>query len=140
MMEMTLQPGSIIIWKEFDPLAKLWYKLKKKPLPFNMCKLVYRTVELISDNTGFDNIFDHDCMVYEPRKQYSTLEKYRLNEIKFSNLSDPNRWREYKGNTLACLKMLNEVRPNTFDMTTVTFANVGGNKYYKRIYAKKVEY
>jgi len=140
MMEMTLQPGSIIIWKEHSQLTKLWYRLQNKPLPFNMCKLVYRNIELISDDHGFDTMFNSECMVYEPKKRYSNQEKYQLNAVRFKRLEDSNLRKEFESNSLTCLRMLNEVRPNTFDMYTVTFDNTGDNKYYKRVYAKKVEY
>lgn len=141
MMEMSLQPGSIMIWKEYSTWQLLMRKLlrKNKPLPFNKCAIVFGHRELIDRNETFEPLWNGEILIYEPKKRYSTKEAHQLNEIRIREFDRYKDWKQYQKNPISCLRLLNEVRPSTFNMEETTLVNVGENKYYKKVYAKKIE-
>lgn len=50
-----LEPGSIIVWKDYSLLKKIWYNFLKRDLPYNKFTLITQKTELLSVNGNFDN-------------------------------------------------------------------------------------
>ena len=69
-----LEPGSIIVWKDYNFLKKAWYGLWNKHLPYNRFTLITQKTELLSINGNFDN----ETAIYEPIRKYSKLEANKL--------------------------------------------------------------
>ena len=57
-----LEPGSIVVWKDYSLLKKIWYNISRKNLPYNKFTLITQKTELLSINGNFDN----DTAIYEP--------------------------------------------------------------------------
>ena len=47
MRSLMLDAGSIILWKEYNPIRKLWSKVRRKTLPFNRFTIVGQKTELL---------------------------------------------------------------------------------------------
>ncbi len=115
MRSLMLDAGSIILWKEYNLLRKLWSKIIRKELPFNRFTIVGQKTELITSDK-IENV-----VVYEPVKKYSKLESNKLTTITFG-LSSTKQWDEV-------VTMINIVRPNTLLSTS----SIDKCKYYKRV-------
>lgn len=43
-----LEPGSIVVWKDYSLLKKIWYNISRKNLPYNKFTLITQKTELLS--------------------------------------------------------------------------------------------
>ena len=123
MKNLILKPGAIILWREYNKLQKFWAKLRNKQLPYNKSVIIPHRMDLVSFS---GNLL---CRVFEPRKQYSNSEKTLLNEIldkRFKHKSE-----------IDYLSVVNIIRPETFDLSTLTLDEITTNKYYREVYAKE---
>ena len=80
-----LEPGSIIVWKDYSLLKKIWYNFLKRDLPYNKFTLITQKTELLSVNGNFDS----NTAIYEPIRKYSKLESNKLavitGSLRYSN-------------------------------------------------------
>ena len=112
-----LEPGSIIVWKDYNFLKKAWYGLWNKHLPYNRFTLITQKTELLSINGNFDN----ETAIYEPIRKYSKLEANKLAVITGSL--------RYSNNWLDIADIINVIRPNTIS-SSITLDEC---KYYRRL-------
>lgn len=112
-----LEPGSIIVWKDYNFLKKAWYGLWNKHLPYNRFTLITQKTELLSINGNFDN----ETAIYEPICKYSKLEANKL-AIIANDL-------HYSSNWLDIADVINVIRPNTIS-GPITLNEC---RYYKRV-------
>lgn len=112
-----LEPGSIIVWKDYNFLKKAWYSLWNKCLPYNRFTLITQKTELLSINGNFDN----DTAIYEPIRKYSKLEANKLTVIA-NDLHYSKSW-------LDIADVINIIRPNTIS-GPITLNEC---KYYERV-------
>lgn len=112
-----LEPGSIIVWKDYSLLKKIWYNISRKNLPYNKFTLITQKTELLSINGNFDN----DTAIYEPIRKYSKLEANKLAVITGSL--------RYSNNWLDIADIINAIRPNTIS-GSITLDKC---KYYRKI-------
>lgn len=115
MRSLMLDAGSIILWKEYNPLRRLWSKLRRKPLSFNRFTIIGQKTELLTSDK-LENV-----VIYEPIKKYSRLESNKLMTITFG-LGSSKEWEEV-------VTIINIVRPNTLLATS----SIDRCKYYKKI-------
>lgn len=113
--QIVLNPGAIVMWKSYNPVKKLWNKLKYGRLNNNRFTIIKRKVEWLYE----DSLKQID--VYEPVKPYSRLEATKLNIVApIDNM--------YKGwNDVVCV--VNLIRPKTLN----TCDNIDNNRYYKKL-------
>ena len=112
-----LEPGSIIVWKDYSLLKKIWYNISRKNLPYNKFTLITQKTELLSINGNFDN----DTAIYEPIRKYSKSEANKL-AIIANDL-------HYSSNWLDIADAINVIRPNTIS-GPITLNEC---RYYKRV-------
>jgi hypothetical protein len=112
-----LEPGSIIVWKDYSLLKKIWYNFLKRDLPYNKFTLITQKTELLSVNGNFDN----NTAIYEPIRKYSKLESNKLAVITGSL--------RYSNNWLDIADIINVIRPNTIS-GPITLDKC---KYYRKI-------
>lgn len=124
MKHLTLKPGAIILWKEYNKLQKLWAKIRKKELVPNKCCIIPYKMDFVSIFGSTENF-----RVFEPKKQYSSIEKDMLN-------AELDKDIKYKSDT-EYISIINIVRPNTFDISTFTLDSIISNKYYREVYAEE---
>lgn len=115
MRSLMLDAGSIILWKEYNPIRKLWNKVRRKTLPFNRFTIVGQKTELLTTDK-LENV-----VVYEPIRKYNKLESNKLMTITFG-LGSSKEWDEV-------VTIINIVRPNTLLVTS----SIDKCKYYKRV-------
>lgn len=115
MRSLIIDAGSVILYKKYNPLRRLWSKITRKDLPFNMFTIVGQKTELLT--TGkLSNV-----TVYEPIKKYSKAEGNKLFTITFG-LGHSQDWDEI-------VTIINLIRPNTLD----TVNTIDKSKYYKKV-------
>lgn len=112
-----LEPGSIIVWKDYSLLKKIWYNFLKRDLPYNKFTLITQKTELLSVNSNFDS----NTAIYEPIRKYSKLESNKLAVITGSL--------RYSNNWLDIADIINVIRPNTIS-GSITLDEC---KYYRKI-------
>ena len=112
-----LEPGSIIVWKDYSLLKKIWYNFLKRDLPYNKFTLITQKTELLSVNGNFDS----NTAIYEPIRKYSKLEANKL-AIIANDLHYSKSW-------LDIADVINVIRPNTIS-GPITLNEC---KYYKRV-------
>lgn len=115
MRSVILEPGSIICWKQYNILKRLWNLLLGRKTANNKFLLITRRTELLTIGS-FLNI-----EVYEPIRKYNRYEVSKLQTI-YEGYEHIYNWVEATGT-------INIVRPNTFpNMTTIE-----DSKYYKKV-------
>lgn len=124
MKHILLKPGAIILWKQYNTLQKFWAKLRRKELKCNKCCIIPYKMDLISVFDSLDSF-----RVFEPKKQYSSVEKDILNSELNKNVKHTSD-EEY-------MFIVNIVRPNTFDPSSFTLDSLSNNKYYREVYAEE---
>lgn len=123
--ELTLTPGTIVVWKSYNRLEKWWAKLRKKTLDWNSCSIVEKPITFIvnSDNTNYFRIF-------KPNKAYNKQEMLECLIYSLSGIAKYDFGR---------LFIVNLIRPNTFDLTNSypTINILENSKYYTEVDATK---
>ena len=117
-----------MLWKSYGKLKRWWYKLIGKNLPYNNGILIRDTQTILYGISEEPFSKESEVVILEPRKQYSKVETAFLNSIFYT--SSDNVTSELDK---ICI-IVNSVRPETFDMSSITLDNIINNKYYKVIY------
>lgn len=117
MRSLMLDAGSILFWKDYSIMRKLWSKLTKKELPYNRYTIISQKTELLTT----DKL--NNMVIYEPIKKYNKLESSKLAVLTFK-LGSSKDWDEV-------VTIINMIRPNTL---------VSGNSIDKCKYYSKINY
>ena len=116
MRQLVIKPGSIMLWKSYGKLKRWWYKLIGKNLPYNNGILIRDTQTIL----------------------YGISVMYPIINLDDINLSAPYFVYASSDNTTSVLDKIgiaaNSVRPETFDMSSLTLDNIINNRYYKVTY------
>ena len=106
----TINPGAILLQKDYGWLKKFWYKLRGKELPYN-----YFT--LFGDECALINVFGNNSgsVVVEPKKSYSKKELKSLLTLIITNSKDKDTWlSSWDACSSDLFTLINTVRPGTF--------------------------
>lgn len=126
---LNLKPGSIMIWKSYGFFKTLFAKLFNKTLPNNCIVILTKSYEL-SRHTD-----KGEYEIYEPKKPYSRKEQNEL--VKYLDSLKSSDFHNHSSEIEEYFSsVINMVRPNTVDTSTITLDNFKDNKYYKKVDAK----
>lgn len=122
----TINSGAILLQKDYTWMRKLWYKLRRKQLPYNHFTLFGSECALI-------NVWGKksDSVVVEPKKAYSKKELRHLISLISTNNADKEDWlssHDIKSKDLFII--INAVRPGTFNDNETLLNALLNNKYY----------
>lgn len=122
MKEITIKPGSIILWKDTSWFGKItrFFSRKKGYEYANVYDTNYTLVSLFNEFKS-----NSDIVILEPRKQYTKAETKKLRELYVFSKADV---------TVNIAATLNAIRPDTVDPATFTLDSLLNNKYYKVTY------
>lgn len=115
MRSFLLEAGSIIAWKKYPYIKKLWSKIRGKQLPFNMFTIVTNRTELLTSD------YMKDVEIYEPIRKYSKQEQSKISVLASDTL--------YSSDWTDVAALINIIRPNTLS-GPITLATC---KYYKKV-------
>lgn len=110
-----LEAGTIIAWKKYPYIKKLWSKIRGKQLPFNMFTIVPNRTELLTSDDM------KDIEIYEPIRRYNKQEQSKISILAKDTL--------YSSDWVDVASLINIVRPNTL-LGSITLATC---KYYKKV-------
>lgn len=118
----NIKPGTILCWKEYNILTKVWNKLLRRELPYNKFRIISSRIEMLT--TG-----KYKTIAYEPMRKYNKQEQDKLNRI-ICNLNSCD-WYD-------TAYIINMVRPCTF----IDPSTISESKYYKKrdLDAESTEY
>lgn len=111
--KLILKPGTIVLWKKYNPFIKLWSKIRYRKLPYNKYTILKDEIELLTLGTL------KDVILMIPLKSYSKIEIERLKKVAPKD-NNYNNWEEF-------INTVNKVRKNTFDI----YENILESKYYE---------
>lgn len=115
MRSFLLEAGTIIAWKKYPYIKKLWSKIRGKQLPFNMFTIVPNRTELLTSDDM------KDIEIYEPIRRYNKQEQSKISILAKDTL--------YSSDWVDVVSLINIVRPNTL-LGSITLATC---KYYKKV-------
>jgi hypothetical protein len=115
MRSFLLEAGTIIAWKKYPYIKKLWNKIRGKQLPFNMFTIVPSRTELLTSDDM------KDIEIYEPIRKYNKQEQSKISTLAKDTL--------YSSDWVDVASLINIVRPNTL-LGSITLATC---KYYKKV-------
>ena len=72
MRSFLLEAGTIIAWKKYPYIKKLWSKVRGRQLPFNMFTIVPNRTELLTSDDM------KDIEIYEPIRRYNKQEQSKI--------------------------------------------------------------
>lgn len=110
----TLKPGTILCWKDYNVFKRAWCKITGKQLYYNRYAILTEPIDFIT-------LKHYDSYAYEPVRRYNQKEINKLVELVKAN----------KGAySFADIKvMIDAIRPNTFKNVAV----MDECKYYKKL-------
>lgn len=120
---LSLNAGTILVWKDYNFFKKLWYKIINKNLEYNR-------ILLLRENTEYCYIQTlNDIKIYTPIKEYNNRETNKLKLLTSTVSSD---WKEI-------MYIINIIRPKTFNNIPSEIDNnyLANNNYYRMIDADK---
>lgn len=115
MRSFLLEAGTIIAWKKYPYIKKLWSKVGGKQLPFNMFTVVPNRTELLTSDDM------KDIEIYEPIRRYNKQEQSKISILTKDTL--------YSSDWVDISSLINLVRPNTLS-GPITLATC---RYYKKV-------
>lgn len=115
MRSFLLEAGTIIAWKKYPYIKKLWSKVRGRQLPFNMFTIVPNRTELLTSDDM------KDIEIYEPIRRYNKQEQSKISVLAKDTL--------YSSDWVDVASLINIVRPNTL-LGSITLATC---KYYKKV-------
>lgn len=118
-----LNAGTILVWKNYNFVKRMWYKVKGKELPYNRALL-------LRDNTEYCYVQKlKDVKIYTPIRKYNNKEVNKLKQIISTVSCD---WGEIT-------YVANIIRPKTFNNIPLSIDNkyLSDNNYYRLIDADK---
>lgn len=115
MRSFLLEAGTIIAWKKYPYIKKLWSKVRGRQLPFNMFTIVPNRTELLTSDDM------KDIEIYEPIRRYNKQEQSKISALAKDTL--------YSSDWVDISSLINLVRPNTLS-GPITLATC---RYYKKV-------
>lgn len=115
MRSFLLEAGTIIAWKKYPYIKKLWSKVRGRQLPFNMFTIVPNRTELLTSDDM------KDIEIYEPIRRYNKQEQSKISILAKDTL--------YSSDWVDISSLINLVRPNTLSRP-ITLATC---RYYKKV-------
>lgn len=118
----TITPGTILVWKEHNKLKQWWYKLRKKELSWNRFNIVEKKSEWILLNSTKAS----EIRLFVPKKAYDKSESLEclIRKIQRNYTCDPY---------YICL-LCNIIRPNTFEFKLkYDITDLENSKYYTEV-------
>lgn len=115
MRSFLLEAGTIIAWKKYPYIKKLWSKVRGRQLPFNMFTIVPNRTELLTSDDM------KDIEIYEPIRRYNKQEQSKISILAKDTL--------YSSDWVDISSLINLVRPNTLS-GSITLATC---RYYKKV-------
>lgn len=115
MRSFLLEAGTIIAWKKYPYIKKLWSKVRGRQLPFNMFTIVPNRTELLTSDDM------KDIEIYEPIRRYNKQEQSKISILAKDTL--------YSIDWVDISSLINLVRPNTLS-GPITLATC---RYYKKV-------
>jgi len=115
MRSFLLEAGTIIAWKKYPYIKKLWSKVRGRQLPFNMFTIVPNRTELLTSDDM------KDIEIYEPIRRYNKQEQSKISILAKDTL--------YSSDWVDISSLINLVRPNTLS-GPITLAAC---RYYKKV-------
>lgn len=115
MRSFLIEAGSIIAWKKYPYIKKLWNRIRGKELPYNMFTIAASKTELLTNDVI------KDILIYEPIRKYSKQEQNKISVLTCDRL--------YSSDWQDITSIINIVRPNTF----VGPISIDACRYYKKI-------
>lgn len=115
MRSFLLEAGTIIAWKKYPYIKKLWNKVSGRQLPFNMFTIVPNRTELLTSDDM------KDIEIYEPIRRYNKQEQSKISILAKDTL--------YSSDWVDISSLINLVRPNTLS-GPITLATC---RYYKKV-------
>ena len=115
MRSFLLEVGTIIAWKKYPYIKKLWSKVRGRQLPFNMFTIVPNRTELLTSDDM------KDIEIYEPIRKYNKQEQSKISILAKDTL--------YSSDWVDISSLINLVRPNTLS-GPITLATC---RYYKKV-------
>lgn len=115
MRSFLLEAGTIIAWKKYPYIKKLWSKVRGRQLPFNMFTIVPNRTELLTSDDM------KDIEIYEPIRRYNKQEQSKISVLAKDTL--------YSSDWVDISSLINLVRPNTLS-GPITLTTC---RYYKKV-------
>lgn len=115
MRSFLLEAGTIIAWKKYPYIKKLWSKVRGRQLPFNMFTIVPNRTELLTSDDM------KDIEIYEPIRRYNKQEQSKISILAKDTL--------YSSDWVDISSLINLVRPNTLS-GPITLTTC---RYYKKV-------
>lgn len=124
----TLNPGSILLQKDYSWVKKFWYKLRNKELPYNYFTLFGR-------ETAFLHIEEiknkNNSIILTPKKAYSKKELKNLTSLIIHSTNNEDDWiSSFSASTKDLFIIINAIRPGTFSNEETDLAALLNSRYY----------
>lgn len=119
--EEIIPAGSILMFKRYNIFKRLWYKLRKKHLPYNE----FIIWDIPSKASIFAvGVIDTDFKAYSPIKPYSHKEIFKLLDILYIRQEDCETEQDV-------INIINSIRKNT--ITNNSLELLDSNPYYYKL-------
>lgn len=115
-MAIKLKLGTIVCYKKYGILKRMWYKLFGKKLEYNKFWIVTGDLDILPNGLIVDGV------AYEPLKKYNKTELNSLYKLLETTNKCELRFADIKA-------IINNIRPNTLT-DTITLDEC---KYYKKV-------
>lgn len=116
---LTLKPGSILLYKEYNFFNRLWAKIRRKELPYNK-------IMLFIDKCYYIGNPNMDGVILELKRDYN---KREINKLHY--LVNNESFEDFSSDTKELYSILNVIRPNTFKSDSVSLETlIENNRYY----------
>lgn len=126
MKQIKIKAGSILLYRKYNWLSKLWNKLCGKELPYNkFTPFCQETVLYNSSNV--DKQWCLDCILLEPKKNYSSKE---VAQFYLAKQYIVNNYNKISPDFEDVQVIINSVRPETIDITT-DVTKLVDNRFYR---------
>lgn len=117
----TLTPGSIIVWKDYNKLEKWWAKLRKKDLEYNKARIMSKETEFITESSNY--------RFFTLKKPYSKDEAIWCEIYYLTYYMNPFKFYMNPFGLPQAQFIANRIRSNTFSYPT-TIESLEKSKYY----------
>lgn len=135
----TVKPGTLMVCKRYNVFTILWYKLRKKELPYNFVNLFINKVSIV------DVYNDKSTEVLlEPKKEFTNQDVNKLLGILDTYYYDVKDkgvigFKISKNKDMSILSdVLDKIRPSSFNMINFKDFNISDRKVREKYYVTKL--
>lgn len=126
MKQIKIKAGSILLYRKYGWLSRLWYKMRGKELPYNKFTPFSQETVLYNDNS-INKRWCAECILLEPKKNYSSKE---VAQFYLAKQTIVNNYKKISPDFEDVQVMINSVRPDTIEITT-DVTKLVDNRFYK---------